>query len=121
MEKIKIPGDWEDIQSVDIPFTFRVRSSQDGTFPYTVDLDSYDCNGACDCPDFKIRKEPLLARGVKLQLRCKHIRRAVAWFGEWSLRILSAEIERMAEKHRIKARSFGVRSADRERGTELGR
>jgi hypothetical protein len=86
LEDITPPGDWHDVQPVNLPFTYLVKSSRRWVMPYHVDLQAYRCNGACDCPDFQMRHEPLLVRGAKAgdATRCKHIKRAMKWQGEWS-------------------------------------
>jgi hypothetical protein len=57
---------------------FHVASSEPDADPYLVDLDYYDGNGKCTCPNFEMRLEPKLAAGNADTFRqCKHIRAAM--------------------------------------------
>lgn len=45
----------------------RVPSRQPGEPPYLVELNTYSCNGTCQCKHFATRLEPLLRRGYTPQ------------------------------------------------------
>ena len=55
---------------------------------HLVELDTYDCNGACACEHFRFALEPFLKKGVRVSdaddceradsLRCHHIKQARA-------------------------------------------
>lgn len=65
------------------PLSFRVPSDTLGAPPYLVHLDALNGNGECRCNDFTARKVVELRAGVlpnDLTTRCKHIRRARAYF-----------------------------------------
>lgn len=61
---------------------FSVESDRKGHIPYRVDLACYGGNGRCDCPQYRIRMEPVVSRGENcgVPIRCKHILRARRFF-----------------------------------------
>lgn len=48
----------------DATLRFQVQSRSEAHVTYLCELDAYNGTGRCSCPDFTIRKEPLLARRV---------------------------------------------------------
>lgn len=64
----------------DGPLRWIVPSSSKPGEVHLVELDAYEGNGRCSCPDFTCRHEPVLRETPKLggvdKTRCKHIRKA---------------------------------------------
>jgi hypothetical protein len=51
-----------------------IDSDRPAVAPHAVRLDSFDANGACDCPHFQMRYRPGLETGeIHGRARCKHI------------------------------------------------
>lgn len=61
--------------------TFIVNSAQEQGITYFVDLEAYNGNGCCDCPNFQFNLEPWIRRGSPAgnRWRCKHIQAARRW------------------------------------------
>ena len=59
----------------DSPLRFMVDSHTTEDVEYLVEINCYDWNGACACPHFTFRLEPLMKAGAKPSnaTRCHHI------------------------------------------------
>ena len=75
---------------------YLVDSDVRGKPAYLVDLEAYECNGACTCPNFQMRLEPKVRGGSRL--RCKHILRARDVFADDVLKRIITE--RAKREHR---------------------
>jgi hypothetical protein len=62
----------------DSPGRYLVPSRSRAGEVHLVDLLAYRLNGRCDCPDFTVRREPMLRKGASPgnSTRCKHIHAA---------------------------------------------
>jgi len=77
------------------PLRYFVESSKEGEPDYLVDLSAYSGNGECNCKNFVIVKQKNIKTGKPLystHTRCKHIKRAVEYFANSTLKEISHEI-----------------------------
>ena len=84
-------------QVIGEPLRFRVQSESNPRRWYLVDLEFFDNNGCCDCPEFQYRQQPLLLDDYQstVKRRCKHVIAAREYFLDCWLKMLSAERKRI--------------------------
>lgn len=74
-------------------FVYLVASRRKNIAPHRVDLEQYNFNGACDCEDFQIRREPVVSRSMVPgdDTRCHHIKQSMKHFYRIAIRTLSRQ------------------------------
>jgi len=66
------------------------ETSPNSVEPYLVDLEEMDCNGQCDCPDFKCHHAPKVGKDGDWHT-CKHIDACLIVVGRRTVQSIARE------------------------------
>jgi hypothetical protein len=83
------------------PLCLIADSDVPGRKPYRMEMDAFDGNGVCECPDFMARKWKHLKRGARsdgTKFQCKHLIRGHLYLSRKLLAMIKAEANKKLAK-----------------------